>query len=189
MAQVRMHLADLTAALRRLAILAMLVAAITLAAGPAAACLACITLPEKTIADRLIEADVVALAREDPAKPYAYAPVVLLRGDAPPPIPFLVDSTTRHRLAAEPGSWLTRPRMGGRNSPTPGRRCGGWPMRILAAVPAWERDDGTARFAYFADRHDHPDPTVRQLALTELSAAPYALIRTMQPRVSGGEIP
>ena len=29
--------------------------------------------------------------------------MVLLRGEAPPPIPFLVDSTTRRRLAAEPG--------------------------------------------------------------------------------------
>jgi len=98
-----MYLADLTNQLRRPAVGIILVAAVMLVAGPAAACLACITLPEKTITDRLLEADVVALAREDPARPFSYAPVVLLRGDTLRPIPFLVDSTTRRRLAAEPG--------------------------------------------------------------------------------------
>ena len=52
------------------------------------------------MADRLVEAEIVALAREDPARPFTYAPVALLRGGDPPPIPFLVDSATRRRLAA-----------------------------------------------------------------------------------------
>ncbi|HMQ92297.1 MAG TPA: hypothetical protein PKA33_00300 [Amaricoccus sp.] len=168
-----------------------LVAAATLAAGPAAACLACITLPERTIADRLIEADVVALAREDPRRPFTYAPVRLLRGNSAPPIPLLVDSATRRRLEAAPSDAVLMA-----HSPEEGWMAlayAGPPVRrmaeaILAAATAWELDDGTARFAFFAERHDHPDPTIRQLALTELSAAPYSLIRTLRPRVSGDEI-
>ena len=69
---------------------------------PVLACLVCITLPERTIADRVIEAETVVLAREDPARPFSYAPVEPLKGDvSADPIPFLVDSTMRRRLAAD----------------------------------------------------------------------------------------
>jgi hypothetical protein len=117
--------------------------------------------------------------------------VVLLRGDAPPPIPFLVDSAPRRRFAAEPGDAVLMahaPEEGWAQLAYAGPQVRRMADEILAAAAVWERDDGTARFAYFADRHDHPDPAVRQLALTEISAAPYALIRTKQPRVSGEEI-
>jgi hypothetical protein len=166
-------------------------AALLLAAGPAAACLVCIDLPERTTADRLVEAEVVALAREDPDRPFTYAPVALLRGADPPPIPLLVDSATRRRLAAAPSDAVVMAYEAE----------DGWtqlayadpPMRqtveaILAAAPGWAREGPAARFAFFAERHDHPDPAIRQLALAEISAAPYALIRTIRPRLPRAEI-
>jgi hypothetical protein len=145
----------------------------------------------KTVADKLIEADVVVLARVDPERPTTYAPIALLRGNAAEPIPIVVEGAMRRRLEAKPDDAVLI-------AYTPEE---GWielayaapPVRrvaedVLSAAPDWELDDGSARFDFFADRHDHPDPTVRDLALTELSAAPYAHIRTLQPRVSGKAI-
>jgi hypothetical protein len=172
-----------------LRLFATLVALLSVA-GPAAACLVCIELPERTMADRLVEAEIVALAREDPARPFIYAPVALLRGGDPPPIPFLVDSATRRRLAAAAEDAVLmahEPESGWVQLAYANKDVRQAADEILAAAPSWERDDA-ARFAYFAARHDHADPTIRQLALAEIAAAPYADIRTMQPRVTRAEI-
>jgi hypothetical protein len=175
--------------MRRIALLA---AALALVAGPAAACLVCIALPERTLADRVIEAEAVVLARPDPARPFAFAPVAALKGDAArPAIPGLVDSATRRRLAADPEAAVLF-----------ARDADGWTRladatpelradveTILAAAPAWDAEaDHAARFAFFAERHDHPDAGVRALALAEISRAPYALIRTMPPRLGRAEV-
>lgn len=168
-----------------------LAAALALVAGPAAACLVCISLPERTIADRLVEAEVVVLAREDPARPFTYAPSTLLRGDDPKPIPFLVDSTTRRRLAAAPGDAVLmayEADTGWTQLAYADPEMRAMAAEILSAAPAWARDGGAARFAYFAERHDAADPTVRALALAEISRSPYAAIRTMQPRIPRAEI-
>jgi hypothetical protein len=172
--------------------LALLAAALALAAGPAAACLVCIALPERTLADQVIEAEAVVLARPDPARPFAFAPVAALKGDAAgPAIPGLVDSATRRRLAADPEAAVLF-----------ARDADGWTRladatpdlratveTILAAASAWDAEaDHAARFAFFAERHDHPDAGVRALALAEISRAPYALIRTMTPRLGRAEL-
>jgi hypothetical protein len=159
---------------------------------PVLACLVCITLPERTIADRVIEAETVVLAREDPARPFSYAPVEPLKGDvSADPIPFLVDSTMRRRLTAdrdatvlfvrEAESWVQLAYVDA-------------PVRamldqILAAAPAWEAEpDHAQRFTFFADLHDHANDTIRLLALAEISRAPYAQIRSMTPRLSRPQI-
>lgn len=172
---------------RALATLAFL----TAGTGPALACLVCFELPERTIADRLVEADVVAFAREDPDNPFGYSPVALLRGEDPPPIPFLVNSSTRRRLAAAPEEAMLLAYETGN----------GWAQlayadpavqamaeEIVAFAPTWQAGDAAARFAYFAERHDHPDQVIRQIALAEISAAPYASIRTIEPRLAREEI-
>lgn len=159
---------------------------------PALACLVCITLPERTTADRLIEAETVVLARENSARPFTYAPIEELKGGvSPEPIPFLVDSTMRRRLAADPNAGVLFVREGG-----------SWvqlayvdaPVRamvdhILEAAPDWDAEpDHGERFAFFAALHDHPNETIRLLALAEISRAPYAQIRTMTPRLPRAEI-
>jgi hypothetical protein len=171
---------------------ALLAAALVLLAGPAAACLVCITLPERTLADRVIEAETVVLARPDPVRPFAFAPVAALKGDAAePPIPGLVDSATRRRLAADPDAAV----LFARDADGWSRLADATPQlratveTILAAAPAWEAEtELAARFAFFAARHDHPDAGVRTLALAEISRAPYALIRTMTPRLGRAEV-
>lgn len=163
-----------------------------LAAEPAAACLVCIALPERTVADQVIEAQTAVLAREDPEKPFAFAPVVAVKGDAAgPAIPGLVDSATRRRLAADPEAAVLF-----------ARDADGWTRladatpelrvtveTILAAAPAWDAEaDHASRFVFFAARHDHADAGVRALALAEISRAPYALIRTINPRLGRAEV-
>ena len=46
------------------------VAFVLIAAGPAHACLVCIPMPERTLADHVVEAAAVALARNDPDDPF-----------------------------------------------------------------------------------------------------------------------
>ena len=167
-------------------------AALVLAAGPAAACLVCFELPERTIADRVIEADAVVLAREDPGRPFSYAPIATLKGaSAGLPIASLVDSTTRRRLAADPGAAVlfARDAEGWSRLADADAEMGEMTRAILAAAPAWDTEaDHALRFAFFADRHDAANPTIRQLALAEISRSPYALIRGMTPRLTRSEI-
>jgi hypothetical protein len=117
---------------------------------------------------------------------------VTLKGDAAaPPIPGLVDSATRRRLAAdsEAAMLFARDADGWTRlaNVTPDLRA--TVEMILAAAPAWDAEpDHTARFAFFAERHDHLDAGVRALALAEISRAPYALIRTMNPRLGRAEL-
>jgi hypothetical protein len=159
---------------------------------PVLACLVCITLPERTIADRVIEAETVVLARENPARPFTYVPVEQLRGEAlSEAIPFLVDSTMRRRLAADPDAAVLFVREGE-----------SWVQlasvdasvralldHILEAAPVWDAEpDHRERFAYFAQLHDHPNETIRLLALAEISRSPYAQIRRMTPRLERVEI-
>ncbi|MEM1431553.1 MAG: hypothetical protein AAGG09_19020 [Pseudomonadota bacterium] len=73
------------------------------AATGALACGVCTDLPERTASERLISDDVLVLARPDPASPFRYAIIEVLRGDpaglAPPP--FLIPSTERRRMARD----------------------------------------------------------------------------------------
>ena len=159
---------------------------------PVLACLVCITLPERTIADRVIEAATVVLARENPARPFTYVPVEQLRGAASPePIPFLVDSTMRRRLAADPDaavlfvreseSWVQLAFVDA--------SVRGVLDQILEAAMVWDAEpDHGERFVFFAELHDHPNETIRLLALAEISRSPYAQIRRMTPRLERIEI-
>jgi hypothetical protein len=177
---------------RRLPVVVAVLAAMVFAPTPAVACLVCITVPQRTLADAVIEADAVVLAREDATRPFAYAPVAILKGNEPiTAIPSLVDSTTRRRLAADPDAAVLFAHDGagwtrlGHAGPDARRMI----EAILAAAPAWDRDpDHAGRFAFFAARHDHADPLVRELALAEISRAPYAQIRTMTPRLTRAQI-
>ncbi len=165
-------------------------------AGPALACLVCIPLPQRTLADRIVEDAVLALARPTNASPFVYAPQVYLRGAAKEeaaPIPFLVDSSARRRIAADPEVFA----LVGRATPE-----ADWELlavmapatvemvrEIVAQAEGWA---GTAvspdRFAYFAARHASPEPAIRALALAEISSFPYAQIRTIAPQLTRAEI-
>ena len=47
---------------------------------PAMACQICLPFPRESAADKLIDAEIVVLAREDPAKPFSLKPGEVLKG-------------------------------------------------------------------------------------------------------------
>jgi disulfide oxidoreductase YuzD len=64
--------------------------------GRAEACMVCIPFPQNTVADDLLSATVIVLARENPKKPFSYVAVEVLKGDLDAPqIELFLDSTTR----------------------------------------------------------------------------------------------
>lgn len=154
---------------------------------PALACPVCIDKPEATLAERLLRAEAVVIAREDPARPYHFAPAETLRGDAGAvPIPLLLDSATRRRLAARPGEGVLFVRTGDAWTRA-GYADAAWretAATILAEGHDWDQDRA-ARFAFFEALLDHPEGQLRRLAIDELSRASYGRIRTMASPIDG----
>jgi len=166
---------------------------LTICAGPAFACLVCIGVPERTMADRVLEDAVVVLARQDPENAFRYAPDEVLRGEVRSPIPFLVDSRTRRRLGDTADLAVLVTRESGEGDWRLGALVGPELRAVIADLMphagAWAFDPTHPdRFAYFATHHDSDLPVLRQLALAEISRAPYALIRGMTPRLDRAEI-
>ena len=166
----------------------------SLAATAAKACAICISMPKDSVADAIIDADLVAILREDPAHPFHYSVQRTLFGAsaiAPPP-PFLVDSVMRARLASHPqegalATWT---------------KTGGWLLHGHASVAleqvaehalevsdVWMGADGVqARFDFFARHHAASDPAVQELALIELARMPYSMLRTLQPGIDRSHV-
>lgn len=177
-----------------------------LAPGLARACPVCIDQPERTVADHALEDWIVVLARQDDNDPSRFAPVEILRGDAEdiadvPEIPFLVDDATQRTLARNPelSVLLTYGPPGDYTGLAPGsglwyRHVGITPERrdtldaILdeGALWDWGMTTDPARFGFFAARIADPDPVIRRMALTEVSRAPYRLIREI-PQIPPAE--
>lgn len=67
-----------------------------------AACSICIDLPDDTLSDRVWVAETVALARSDPANPFAYRIAETLGGRREAPVTFVVHSIERRRMATDP---------------------------------------------------------------------------------------
>jgi hypothetical protein len=149
--------------------------------------------PTKTLVDWMLYSDVVALARPDPENGFKYRVVKLYRGqDADGDIPFLVDSTFRHRLANNPEDGVILAKDG----------VGRWVIIgyadrdhrslinvIVKKALDWREDAyHPDRFETFADYQDHPNVGLRRLALQEIDRVPYAMLSDMEVRFSDREI-
>ncbi|WP_413875637.1 hypothetical protein [Albidovulum sp.] len=142
-------------------------------APPAAACLACIEMPQESLADLVLAAEAVALLRPMPDDPFRFAPTGFLRGGpGVPPVPFLVSRSRAAEFAADPqaavvGTW----------SGAQGRAIHDFGGAALAAVLAdlLARDLSTpaARRDAFAPLVPHPDPAVARMAIVEMARLPY----------------
>lgn len=166
---------------------AALAAALIAGAGPAAACPVCIDKPEATLTDRLLEADTVVIAREDPSHPFRFAAAVLLKGGAvDEPIPLLLDSATRRLIALRPedGVLLAYGRDGWSHAGYADAVWRATAAAILKEGPGW-REAPDSRFAFFAARLHDDDADLRRLAVDELSRARYGLIRAMDRPLGG----
>lgn len=175
---------------------------------PARACPVCIDLPERTVADHVLEDWIVVLARADSENPFRFAPVEILRGSRDdiadvPPIPFLIDAATRRAMARNPdlSVLLTYGPPADYTGRTPGS--GLW-YRHIAITPDrralldtvltdgalwdWGMTTDPDRFGFFAARITDPDPVLQRMALTEISRAPYAMIRQIHSAPPAAEL-
>ena len=144
-----------------------------------------------TMADSLIRADTIVLARDDGN--YRFEAVELLRGsESAVEIPFLADTAVVRKLSLNPDDAV----LFARNPDT-----GLWRrlafvdeiMRtflgdLLEQSAKWSSEYGEARFQFFAALHDHPDPRIRRIAHLDLDLAPYGLLRTLDLRLEARSI-
>jgi len=169
--------------MRRLTLIASAVAAFGLA-GPATPCAFHNYAPAESLVNRLLATDHIVLARFDPANAFRYAAVEAVEGPLEGvEIPYLVDSSTRRRLALNPGDTVLFIRDEG---------YGAWTrlayldagMRpvfdsVASRLPEWELGADEDRFRMFAGLVDHPDAEVASVALREIDQADYSILRTL----------
>lgn len=148
------------------------------------ACQVCIPMPVKTLADRLLEADALVLAREDPQRPFHYATVEVLKGDpGAAPIDAFLPSADRRVLAQFPARHMLLARA------EPG---GGWSAlgiadadyervvrRVVEHAGSWTpmETGNRQRLAAFVPLLGHSDYRLHETAYLEIARAPYAEIR------------
>ncbi len=160
---------------------ALLAAALALVPAPQTlACAFHTDLPEKSVADWLVDGIEVVLARPDPENPYAFRITeVIHSAGTPPEVNLLVNSELRRKLMAHPEDEVLLANDGY-----------GWTIlsyvdpvfrpimrEVLARAPGWNGVYGAERLEIFAALQDSADVDLRQLALTEIDKAPYALLR------------
>ena len=183
----RLHLADMVYTLiwgARIGLFAFLAFATT---HSALACGICIEKPEKTISDRLLNADTVVIALEDREQPYSFTAVSYLVGAAhDAPIPYLVDSATGKRLDRNPADGVLMLRKGDAWTRA-GYANAEWQRtaaQVLEHRALWQYDP-KARFTFFEALLHDSDPFLHHLAIDELSRASYDLIRGMAQPIEG----
>ncbi|MGI9402025.1 MAG: hypothetical protein ACR2O0_12275 [Rhizobiaceae bacterium] len=178
----------------RTLIFAAVLLPVQLIAALALACAFHVNLPEFSIGDRIINASHIVLAREDSQKPFTFSPDVMLKGDyIGQEIPLLVDSTTRRRLAVNPGDFVLLSKSSIDNQ---WRRLAYVKEQdrslfedMVAKAPIWDDEqDALLRFAFFAALHDHQHASIRKIALTELDKIPYRHLRRMPVRIPASKI-
>ncbi|MTI01185.1 hypothetical protein [Roseibium sp. RKSG952] len=182
--------------LKAIFVVAMLLARI-LDPRPADACVVCISLPEASLGDRLLSADVIVLARPSPDNVFRYIPAEVLKGTKEqlenlPEIPFLVDSTTRKMFLSDPDRTVLFV-YSAESQDQAGRKLSkGWRKLFLMSAERsqfveilqshgihWKPGIGgtSERIQFFANYLSSEDRVLRDTALVEVYRAPYALVR------------
>jgi hypothetical protein len=173
---------------------AALAGLLALSAGhPVAACAFHTALPETSLAEEIARAVSLIAARPGTADPFRFASVAVLRGGATPDLPpHLVDSATRRRLSQDPdaavlfaraadGTWTRLLLVDAGTRPVVDR--------IVARAALWTTPGGAAeRRDTFAGLLAHPDTDLRRIALRELDALPYAVLRQGRYPVAAADL-
>ncbi len=167
---------------------------------PSLACPVCITLPEYSLADRILSARVIVLAAPTPENPFRYSPVSILKGtpkqvSALPDIPYLVDSVTRSAVRVDPNRTVLmiygdglRDRAGRSLSTgwskgflmTPERADFVSEIREQGRAWAFGQSADPARVSFFGNFLGHEDAVLRNAALIEFHRAPYEIVRQLR---------
>jgi hypothetical protein len=157
---------------------------------PASACTLCVGYPDKSTADVLIASATVALAREDPNRPFSLASVEVLKGNHDGAhIDLFLDSVTRRTLAGDPSSAVVvvQEKEGGSwgRLTLANTQYQGLVRRILLFAPQWQGASGRLRRAeFFLPLFGHKDSAIYELAYLEIARAPYGVIKRVSRVVS-----
>ncbi|WP_299899451.1 hypothetical protein [uncultured Ruegeria sp.] len=164
---------------------------------PVEACSICLTLPEFTLADRILSANVVILARPAFDNAFKYQPVTIIKGtqgklSSLPDIPFLIDSATRAAFRSD-----TEARVlliyGTDDIDAAGRGFSRSWKKVFRITPERARfldalqtngqnwilgeTKDIERVTFFGSFLTHSDRILRDTAMVEISRAPYELVR------------
>jgi|GEM_PF-421469 len=154
---------------------------------PSSACQICLPFPTESLADRILAAEHLVLARENPEQPYTLAPIRSLEGASATPMDVFLDSSSRRWLSFDPnrsilcgwfgeeGGWKYLARHGALFAPVL--------QDILSRRQQWQ-DDPIARARYFADYLAHDDRLLAELAHLEVARAPYSVLIHYADRIS-----
>ncbi|WP_425081391.1 hypothetical protein [Ruegeria arenilitoris] len=168
------------------------------------ACSVCTTLPEYSLADRILSARVIVLAAPSPTNPFKYASVSVLKGapaqlETLPDIPFLVDSVTRSAFRVDPERVVLMIYGSGSVDKSGRSFASAWSKGFLmtqerAAFLEAVRFQGKhwivgktanpARVTFFSQYLTHEDRLLRNAALAEVHRAPYPTARQVRDVVT-----
>ncbi len=161
------------------------------------ACGVCIERPEASLADHILSADFIVLARPAAENPFRYAAHEVLKGqwenlDDVPDIPFLIDSVTRRAFRAGPTKSVLLTYGPDYQDSTDRSFSKAWrriflvdPERVeflenlcsAGALWTYGETDTQDRVQFFAKYLWHPDTALHNAAMIEIGRAPYKLVR------------
>jgi len=153
------------------------------------ACVVCIPYPKSTLADKLVAGHVIALAREDPDKPFSLAILKILRGTTDNlSASVFLPTTPRRKLKQNPEDRIVLIKHQASSKwqwlryVTPVQL--NFFREILAREENWRGNRGKAmRFRYFTKHLNDSDRLIREQAFLEVGRAPYSWIKTAARRV------
>lgn len=168
------------------------VAVFYVAAGPALSCAFDMVKPERTTIDWIVESQKLVLARPSTENPFIYEVNRILVGDDEgPPIEFLVDSTSRRKLAANPSDSV----LFTHTIDTGWRRVAyvnnGFRDILETALHnrlSWQNDMPQSRLEFIVALQDSSVPAHRSVVIGELDKVPYAELRKLDLRISDQEL-
>ncbi|MDW4498858.1 hypothetical protein R5H30_12755 [Sulfitobacter sp. D35] len=144
--------------------------------------------PERSVIDRVLDSDTLAIARPHPDSPFSFQIVEVLRGaENGVAIRELVNSQIRARLAANPDDGVLFVFDQETNVWQSIAYLSGDYRQVvdfaLAHEEAWRTEYTPDRLALFAGLQTHPEPALRQLALLEIDKAPYDMLRGIELQI------
>lgn len=173
-------------------LLSVTLALAALPARPAMACAFDMIKPERTLIDWIVDTDSLVLARPAANNPFTFAVVDVLTGAAVSgPIPHLVDSTTRRKLALHPDDAVLFART----------LTGEW--RRVAYIDdtfrdvlqtaldhrnTWRAAIPQSRIDFIDALQDMTDPRLRTIVIGELDKVPYAQLQAFDLRIPPEEL-
>lgn len=170
---------------------------------PLQACSVCVTLPEASLADHILSADVIVLAGPAPDNPFRYSPVQVLKGTEQkiatlPEIPFLIDSKTCTAFRSNPDNTVLFT-YGATDKDGAGRSLSRSWKRLFILTPDRARfvedlivsggswvygdSDSSERVMFFAGYLSHEDHALRNTAMVEIYRAPYEVVHPLRNMV------